>query len=268
MKPAISQVSSLHAPFESDIEEYAAGDCHAIDVWLTKLEDCLRRRSLNEIRELVDQHAVELAVASYQGGILASQGEARRSAWELFERRLRLCRDLGIATLVIACDVGAPLTSLDLERVRVSLREAARAADAHGIKLALEFQASSAFGNNLQSAAAMIEEADSPALGLCLDLFHFHVGPSKTEDLECLTRENLFHVQVCDLAGIPREFAADADRVLPGDGDIPREPLVRRLREIGYQGCVAVELLNPQIWQIPPRQFCPAALAALNRFLG
>jgi sugar phosphate isomerase/epimerase len=268
MKPAISQVSSLLAPFESDLEEYAAGDCRVIDVWLTKLEDCLQRRSPSEIRELAEQHRVELAVASYQGGILASQGEARRAAWELFERRLRLCRDLGIATLVVACDVGAPLTPLDLDRVQLSLREAGRLADTHGVRLALEFQASSAIGNNLQSAVAMVEEAASPALGICLDAFHFHVGPSKTEDLGCLTAENLFHVQVCDLAGVPREFAADADRVLPGDGDIPLEPLVRRLREIDYQGCIAVELLNPQIWQIPPRQFCPAALAALNRILA
>ncbi len=78
----------------------------------------------------------------------------------------------------------------------------------------------------------------------------------------------LFHVQLCDLAGHPREFATDGDRVLPGDGDFPLGPIVNRLREIDYAGCVSVELMNPAIWQIPPRQFGEVAITALRKLLG
>ena len=105
-------------------------------------------------------------------------------------------------------------------------------------------------------------------MGLCLDLFHFYTGASKEADLALLTAENLFHVQLCDLAGPPRELAVDADRVLPGDGEIALGPLVDRLREIEYDGCASVELMNPQIWQIPPQQFADVALTALRRALG
>ena len=86
------------------------------------------------------------------------------------------------------------------------------------------------FGNNLQTAAALVAEVGSPHLGLCLDAFHWHVGPSKTEDLGYLTADNLFHVQLCDLADTPRELARDSDRILPGEGDIPLAPLIARLR--------------------------------------
>ena len=75
-------------------------------------------------------------------------------------------------------------------------------------------------------------------------------------------------MQFCDLAGQPREFAADADRVLPGDGDFLLEPVVAHLRAIGYAGYVSVELMNPQIWQIPPRQFGEIAMTALRKVLG
>src|SRR6185295_18833872 len=102
----------------------------------------------------------------------------------------------------------------------------------------------------------------------CLDAFHYYVGPSKPDDLGLLRRENLFHVQLSDVADVPREFATDSQRILPGDGDIPLTPLVDRLREIQYDGYVSVELLNPQIWQIPPRQFGEIAMTALRKVLG
>jgi sugar phosphate isomerase/epimerase len=103
---------------------------------------------------------------------------------------------------------------------------------------------------------------------LCLDAFHYYTGPSKAEDLNYLTSENLFHVQLCDLAGAAREMAADSDRILPGDGDIPLEPIVSRLRDITYAGHVSVELMNPQLWQVAPRSFGEIAMTALRKTLG
>jgi 2-keto-myo-inositol isomerase len=136
------------------------------------------------------------------------------------------------------------------------------------VRLALEFQARSAFVNNLQTAAALVAEVGSPHLGICLDAFHYFVGPSKPEDFGYLSNDNLFHVQLCDVSGVPREFATDADRILPGDGDFQLDPLIARLREIDYRGYVSVELMNPQIWRIAPLQFGEIAMTALRKILG
>jgi 4-hydroxyphenylpyruvate dioxygenase len=220
------------------------------------------------LRALLDKHGVTTPVASFQGGVLASQGDFRKQHWESFERRLAQCRELQIGTLVLAADVGAPLTQQDIDRVQMSLGQAAELAAKFDVRLALEFQARAAFVNNLQTAAALVAQVGSSHLGLCLDAFHFYVGPSKTEDLGYLTVDNLFHVQLCDLADTARELATDADRILPGDGDIPLEPLVARLRAIDYQGYVSVELMNPQIWRVPPIQFGEVAMTALRKLLG
>ena len=155
-----------------------------------------------------------------------------------------------------------------MERVHVSLTDAARQAGECGVRVALEFQANATIANNLPSCAAIVEAVGSPHLGICLDLFHFYTGPSMTEDLAFLTPENLFHVQLCDLADVPRELASDSDRILPGDGDIPIEPLVQYLQSIDYQGYVSIELMNPQIWQIPARSFGEIAATALRKVLG
>ena len=115
---------------------------------------------------------------------------------------------------------------------------------------------------------ALVEAAEQPNLGLCLDAFHFFTGPSKTEDLGYLSPANLFHVQLSDLAGIPRELAADSNRILPGEGDLPVAALVEHLETIGYEGSVSIELLNPEIWQVPPRQFGEIAMTCLRKILG
>ncbi|MBI2825285.1 MAG: sugar phosphate isomerase/epimerase [Planctomycetia bacterium] len=268
MIPAISQVCTLSAPFERDIEDFAAAACDTVEIWLGKLETWLASHSIADVRTLLAEQGVAAPVASFQGGLLTSEGDARKAHWEHFARRLTLCRDLGIGTLVVAGDILGPLGQQDLDRVQVSLVQAAEHAGQQGLRLALEFQAQATFANNLQTAASLVAETGSPHLGLCLDAFHYFTGPSKAEDLAYLTVDNLFHVQLCDTAGVARELAADADRILPGDGDWNLLPILDRLREIGYQGCVSIELMNPQIWQIQPRQVAEVGMTALRKLLG
>lgn len=268
MIPTLSQACCLNSPFDRDLEDFAAGKCLSVEVWLTKLEEYLKSHTTSDVRFWLEKFGISLPVASFQGGLLASQGEARREAWDLFSRRLELCRELGIGTIVVACDVPAPLSQTTLERVQASLVQVAQECGKRGLRAALEFQADSAFGNNLQTAALLIADVGSPHLGICLDAFHWHVGPSKTEDLGYLTAENLFHVQLCDLEGTPRELARDSGRILPGDGDIALAPLIDHLGRINYRGCVSLELLNPQLWQVPPLQLGEIGMTALRKLLG
>ena len=268
MIPTISQVCSLNSSLPQDFEAYAAGKCRSVEIWLTKLETYLQRHTLDDLRALRDRHELRLAAASYQGGLLTSQGERRNEAWRLFEGRLELCRQLAIPVMVVAADIGGALTQQDLERAQRSLEQIAVAAHGRGVRVALEFQARASFCNNLQTAAALAQQVGNPALGLCLDMFHFFTGPSKLHDLGLLTAENLFHVQLCDVADVARELAADADRILPGDGDFTLEPILRRLREINYLRAVSLELMNPQIWRIPALQLGEIGMTALRKVLG
>jgi 2-keto-myo-inositol isomerase len=266
--PAIATVSSLDSPLGTILEEYAAGHCHAVDLWLGQVEPILEADGPGRLADMLARHGIHAVAASYQGGLVVSQGEARREHWRLFERRLVALQAVGVPVLVVAGDAHGPLSAEDLSRLSTSLAEAAARAADHGLRLAFEFDARASFPSNLQSAVALVESVGSPSLGLCLDWFHFTVGPSKSHDLALLTRETLFHVQVSDLVDVPREMAADADRILPGEGSSPVDDLFARLRGIGYTGAVAVELANPRLWRVPPRQFGEIAITALRRLMG
>jgi sugar phosphate isomerase/epimerase len=181
---------------------------------------------------------------------------------------LGLCEQLKISTIVVVADIVSPLEQTDIDRSLVSLQQAAEAAEKRGIKVALEFQSRAPFINNLQTASAIADDINSPSLGICLDAFHFFTGPSKMQDLERMSVERLFHVQLSDVADVPREFATDSQRILPGEGGFGVPDLLESLRRRGYEGTVSLELMNPRIWQVPAVQFGEIGITALRMLLG
>ena len=49
---AIGQVCTLHASFEKDIADFAAGHCSAVEIWWGKLEAFLKDHSIDDVRRL------------------------------------------------------------------------------------------------------------------------------------------------------------------------------------------------------------------------
>jgi sugar phosphate isomerase/epimerase len=216
---------------------------------------------------LLAERKLTLAAAAYQGGLLLSQGEQRRVQFDQFQQRLNLCQQFGISTLLVVADFVEAVAVQALERAQVSLRQAAQLAASFDVRLALEFRGNACWCASLDTAVRMTEACGEPNLGIGFDVFHYYTGPSKLEDLALLTSSNLMHVQLCDLAGVPRELATDSDRILPGDGDFQLEPILEHLRKIGYTGWVSVELFNPGLWGMQPAQVAETALAAVRRLL-
>jgi len=268
MKPCISQATTMPRSFAEDVADFAAAGCPAMEVWLTKLEQHLESHSPADTRKLLADRSLALAAGSYQGGLLLSQGEQRRAHFDHFRRRLDLCQFFGIPTLLVVADFVERVTPTDLERAAVSLRQAGDWAAGFGVKLALEFRGLNTFCASLDTAVALVRHCASPHVGVNLDLFHYYTGPSKFEDLALLTPANLAFVQVADVAGVPRELASDADRVLPGEGDFQLGPIIDRLRAVGYAGYVSLELFNPTLWQTKATQVLEVGMMALRRLLG
>jgi sugar phosphate isomerase/epimerase len=268
MRPCISEATTLPHTFAEDIEGYAAAGCPAMEVWLTKLETHLETHSTADTRKLLEDHRMTLAAASYQGGLLLSQGEQRKAHYDHFKRRLDLCQSFGIPVLLVAADFVGQLDATGLERAVVSLRQAAQWAGGFNVRLALEFRGSASFCSSLSTALSLVAHCGEANVGVNLDVFHYYTGPSKVEDLALLTPDSLAFVQVCDVAGVPRELARDADRILPGEGDFALGPIVQRLRAAGYDGWVSLELFNPTLWQVKISQVAELGYGSLQRLLG
>lgn len=268
MQPCISQICTLPSDFAADLRAAASAGCTHMEAWLTKLEQGQQAHGLDGLAAIIADSGVQVPAASIQGGLLVSLGDARAAAFDLFRRRLELCEALKVPVLVIAADIAALPGAAGLQQAVESLVQAAQWAAGFGIRLALEFRGDAAFCNNLETAAAIVDQCGEPNLGICLDAFHYHKGPSKAADLARLGPANLFHVHVCDVAGVPRELMTDADRVFPGEGDFELAPIIERLRAIGYAGAVSLEVMNPVLWQLKPEQVLELGWAAVSRLVG
>jgi sugar phosphate isomerase/epimerase len=268
MKPCISQATTLNTPFEDDLDAYARGGWRAVELWLTKLETFLQGHTVDEARKLLAANGLTPAAAAGQGGLLLSRGAERVAHWEHFRRRLEVLQQLGVPVLVVAADFVHEPAAEDYARASDALAEAGAEAARCGVRVALEFQKSARFCASLDTTLALIAQCGADNVGVCLDVFHYYTGPSKFEDLAYLNRQNLAWVQLCDLAGTPREVAGDADRILPGEGDFQIGPILDHLGRIGYTGCVSLEVLNPHLWQVPVDRVADAGFQALCRTLG
>src|SRR5262249_3556307 len=150
-----------------------------------------------DVRNALADRGMTLAAASYQGGLLLSQGEARKAHYDHFRRRLDLCQFFGIPTLLVVADFADKVQPVDLQRAVVSLKQAGQWAAGAGVRLGLEFRGSATFCSSLDTALSLVASCGEPNVGVCLDVFHYYTGPSKFDDLALLTKDNLAFVQVC-----------------------------------------------------------------------
>src|SRR4051794_30740631 len=268
MKLCISQATTLPAAFADDLAAFADVGWVGAEIWLTKLEKHLESSSVEATRKLLQDRNLTPAAAAHQGGLLLSQGEQRKAHFDHFRRRLELCQALGGPTILLVADFAHRPEATALHRAVVSLAQAAQWAAGFDVRLALEFRGSDAFCTSLDTALGLVAQCGEPNVGVCLGLFHYYKGPSKPEDLAGLTRQTLAHVQLSDVAGVPRELMSDADRVLPGDGDFRFDLIVQRLKEIGYDGYVSLEVMNPVLWEMKLTQVAELGLMALRRVLN
>src|SRR5207237_2833790 len=102
--------------FAADLGAFAEVGCPAMEVWLTKLENHLEKHSAADTKKLLEDKGMTLAAASYQGGLLLSQGEQRKAHYDHFRRRLDLCQAFGIPLLLVAADFAEPVDPTALQR--------------------------------------------------------------------------------------------------------------------------------------------------------
>jgi sugar phosphate isomerase/epimerase len=258
----------MSTPLDAEMPALARGGFSAVELWLTKLERFLEVHPVEEVKSLLKVQGLAAAAAAGQGGLLLSRGDERETHWRHFRRRLELLKELGVTILIVSADYTREFSADDYGRAAAALGEAAELAGRSGIRVALEFQKTAGFCTSLDTALALIAQSGSSNVGVCLDFFHYYTGASKFEDLGYLTGDSMAWVQICDLSGTPRELARDSDRILPGEGDFQIGPVLDHLRRIGYDGYVSLEVLNPQLWQVPADRVADLGYQALCRVLG
>lgn len=88
------------------------------------------------------------------------------------------------------------------------------------------------FGNTIVQVLKLRNAVDRPNVGVMGDSFHMAIEERSVSEAYRIAGKHLFHVHF-----------ADSNRAAPGAGHTDFGPILRTLREIGYDGYIAFELL-------------------------
>ncbi|MER5939298.1 TIM barrel protein [Streptomyces sp. NPDC001928] len=171
---------------------------------------------------------------------------------EEFARNLRrarhkfeLMRRLGADT-VLVCSSVHPLAVDDDALAAYHLRQLADVAQEFGIRVAYEALAWGRHVNTYAHAWRIVEAADHPALGTCLDSFHILSRGSDPKGIQEIPGEKIFFLQLADAPLLAMDVLQWSRhyRCFPGQGGFDVAGLVRHVLHTGYDGPLSLEVFN------------------------
>ena len=234
-------------------------DYDAIEPWMRDLEAYEKQGGdLKEIgREIRDRGLFVPSVIGLWGAI-PTHREAFEKALDENRERMRRAAEVGAEHVQT---IPAGEGDMDLGWAAEAYREILEVGlEEYGVNPAMVFVEMFTI-KRLSQAAAIAIDANHPAAKIIPDVFHMYIGNSGFEGLRHLRGDFFAIFQFNDAPAEPaREELTDEHRVFPGDGILPLTDVLKDLQATGYDGCVSLELYNPDYWERDPMQVAKTGL--------
>jgi 4-hydroxyphenylpyruvate dioxygenase len=250
MRTAIATVS-LSGTLEEKLDAAAAAGFDAVEIFEADLIGS--RLCPGDIRELVE--GLGLEVAMYQPfrdfeGVApdALEGNLRRA-----RHKFQVMEELGTDLLLVCSNVSAD-TSDDPELAASQLSRLADEAQARGIRIAYEALAWGTHVNDYLAAWRIVEIADHPALGTCLDSFHILSRGSDPSRIREIPADRIFFLQLADAPVMAMDILQWSRhyRCFPGQGGFDLPDFMEHVLAAGYTGPLSLEVFNDHFRQADP----------------
>jgi 2-keto-myo-inositol isomerase len=268
MRIGINTACTMPYDIESEIPAIAAAGFEWVELRVPEIRDFLRGSSLGELRRLLDENGVRvgsinaLEFVSFRGSDYARVLDEGR---ELFEWAAELGCDCVIAVPSPTPSRHTTWDEIVSESV-TAMSDLAAIAEPLGVTVGFEPLGFGWCSVRTVAGAYEILTAVTPGnVGLVLDLFHFALGGSRIEELDMIDGARIPIVHIDDAVQRTNEARTDADRVFPGEGDLPIDEVCARLRARGFSGLLSLELFTPEYWAWTPRRIADVGYDATVR---
>ena len=220
--------------------------------------------SAGEIRRLADE--LGLAIPMYQPLRDFEGVDAKTLERNLRRARLKfeLMNELGAETLLV-CSSVAPDSSGDPELAAAQLRRLAETAEEYGVRVAYEALGWGAHVNDYREAWRIVELADHPSLGTCIDSFHILSRGDDPAGIRDIPGDKIFFLQLADAPLIAMHVLQWSRhyRCFPGQGGFDLRAFMEHVKAAGYQGPWSLEVFNDVFRQADPNRIAVDARRSL-----
>ena len=158
---------------------------------------------------------------------------------------------------------------------RDRLAQIAKLYGEYGVRLGLEFVGPATlrkgkaheFIHNLDGLNELLDAIGTSNVGYLLDAFHWDTAGQVSADFKKITNEKIVVVHINDGAkGVTLEEQMDQQRELPGATGVLRiGEFMKGLKDLNYDGPVAVEPFNAALRALPAEEAIKAAKAATDK---
>ncbi|MDF2961647.1 MAG: xylose isomerase protein [Paenibacillus sp.] len=224
-----------------------------------ELEDWIAAKGAEEVRAFLKEQGVQI-------GTIGLSVQWRNSEEEFLNGLARLAKDAEAAAAVgctACCTYVLPSTDHDAAHFTAlatrRLRTCAQILAPYGIRFGLEFVGphhlrtrwKNPFIWGLQETLDWIDAIGERNVGLLFDSYHWYTNGLGVEDIVRLDANQIVLAHINDAPDVPVAEVLDNDRLFPGEGVIDLAGFLRGLKQIGYTGVIAQEILTPKPMEQP-----------------
>ncbi|RYP87760.1 sugar phosphate isomerase/epimerase and 4-hydroxyphenylpyruvate domain-containing protein [Nocardioides guangzhouensis] len=181
------------------------------------------------------------------------------------EAKLALMRRLGMDTMLVCSNV-ATATIDDDAVFAAQLRELGDLAASYDVRLAYEALAWGRFVDDYRRAWQVVERADHPNVGVCLDSFHILSRGHDPKEIEQIPGDKVFFLQLADAPLLSMDVLSWSrhHRLFPGEGGFDLAGFLAHVLRAGYAGPLSLEVFNDTFRQTDPDRTARQALRSLR----
>lgn len=251
-------------PLDKKVELAAGAGFDAIELWDRELEVYEKAGgSLEKLGENIKE--LGLFVPSVIGlwGVLANSEEDFEKRIGEHRNRLRMVKAIGAAHVQCIPDFKYK-DDFNLESGAACYARISEIAQKdYGLKTGIIFL--NAVGNlkTVADAVKLGMKSGWKDVKIIPDSYHNYHGGTPLNSLRMLRGSAIAIYQFSDApkGQEKKDSWCDGERVLPGDGQLPLVEELQILLEIGYEGCVSLELYNEEYRKREPKKFLKEAHA-------
>jgi 4-hydroxyphenylpyruvate dioxygenase len=180
------------------------------------------------------------------------------------ERKFTVMQRLG-AELMLVCSNVSEAAIDDDDLAAAQLRTLAERATEHGIRIAFEALAWGRHVRDYEHAWRIVDAADHPALGICLDSFHILSRRADPVGIRAIPGEKVFYLQLADAPHLVMDVLQWSRhyRCFPGQGGFDLPAFLEHVLATGYAGPLSLEVFNDVFRQADPQRMAVDAMRSL-----
>jgi sugar phosphate isomerase/epimerase len=239
--------------FRDRCQQAARVGMSGIGLWHADIEHQLETRSLEEIKQILDDNGLRYLELEFLNDWFLDPGEdGRRQS----DQTRKLLWDAAASLDAHHVKVGnIPGTPGEIPQIAERFAElCADAAEHHSAKIVYEFMPFDVNVHSIENAMRVVGAAETDNAGVAIDTWHMSKLGIAPDDLRAIPLQNLTWVELSDgqkqnMDDLIEETTQH--RKLPGEGEFDIPGYIEVAMDMGYPGPWGVEVLSNELRELP-----------------